>query len=97
VQSQFNFDSSAEARSEDDALKLWRERCQRERLALAKELGLPIGHEAEVWLTGGIRLRGKLQLHEEMLLHASVSPDNTRLLIGRTPFYYKEIDSCVRL
>ena len=29
--------------------------------------GLPLGHQVEVWLLGGIRLRGRLRLEEEVL------------------------------
>jgi hypothetical protein len=35
---------------------------------LARRIHLPLGHEVEVWLYGGIRLRGKLSVKEEMLL-----------------------------
>ena len=29
---------------------------------LARKMGLPLGHEVEVWLIGGMRLRGRLRL-----------------------------------
>ena len=34
---------------------------------LAHQLNLPVGHQVEVYLCGGIRLRGRLRLGEEML------------------------------
>src|SRR5580765_7066858 len=34
---------------------------------VAKRMNLPLGHEVEVWLTGGIRLRGRLRLQEGLL------------------------------
>ena len=33
---------------------------------LARRINLPLGHQVEIWLSGGIRLRGKLRLQEEM-------------------------------
>jgi hypothetical protein len=97
VQSEFNFDFQTTFGSDDDALSHWRKQREQEQLSLAKSLGLPIGAEAEVWLKGGVRLRGRLELDEEMLLHASASTHNTKFLIGRTPFLYSEVESCVRL
>ena len=38
---------------------------------------LPLLHQVEVWLVGGIRLRGKLQLQEEMLV---IEEDHVRHL-----------------
>lgn len=34
---------------------------------LASQRNLPLGHSVEVWLRGGIRLRGTLRLCEEIL------------------------------
>ena len=34
----------------------------------ARRLNLPLGHQVEVWLCGGSRLRGLLRLREEMLI-----------------------------
>lgn len=64
---------------------------------LARRLNLPLHHEVEVWLVGGIRLQGKLQLQEEVLF---VEEDQVRQLglrIGRTTFTVREMESCVRL
>jgi hypothetical protein len=96
MQPEFNFDSAA-AVSEGDAVSRWREQRREEQIALARSLGLPIGREAEVWLKGGIRLRGRLELQEEMLLRTSATPENTKLLIGGTPFDYSQMESCVRV
>ena len=64
---------------------------------LARRINLPLGHEVEVWLRGGIRLRGKLRLEEELLF---VEEDRVRcleLMVDRVPFTYRELESCVRL
>src|SRR3954469_25316904 len=34
---------------------------------LARKMNLPLGHEVEIWLFGGVRLRGVLRLKEEAL------------------------------
>ena len=35
---------------------------------LARKMGLPLGHEVEVWLIGGLRLRGKLRFRRKLCL-----------------------------
>ena len=44
---------------------------------LARRMNLPLGHEVEVWLYGGVRLRGKLRLREELLF---IEEEQVRLL-----------------
>lgn len=64
---------------------------------VARRLGLPLGHLVEVWLTGQIRLRGRLRLQEEVLF---VEEDRVRhlgLAVDHTTFAYREMESCVRL
>jgi hypothetical protein len=64
---------------------------------LARRIGLPLGHEVEIWLYGGIRLRGRLRLQEELLF---VEEDRVRhlgLIVDKVPFTYREMESCVRL
>ncbi len=64
---------------------------------LARRINLPIGHDVEVWLYGGIRLRGKLRLQEKILF---IKEDHVRhlpLRIDRATFTYREMESCVRL
>jgi hypothetical protein len=64
---------------------------------LALRLNLPLGREVEVWLTGGIRLRGKLQLQSEMLLIEEEKVRHLPLRIGSSDFTPREIESCARL
>src|SRR5439155_15392297 len=64
---------------------------------LARELGMPLGHHVEVWLIGGIRLRGKLRLHEEMLFIEEERLRHLELLVDNITFTYREMESCVRL
>lgn len=64
---------------------------------LAKKLNLPLLHPVEVWLVGGIRLRGILRLQEEMLI---IPEDQVRLLglkVDQVGFTMREMESCVRL
>jgi hypothetical protein len=64
---------------------------------LARRIHLPLGYQVEVWLYGGVRLRGKLRLREE---HLFIEEDNVRhleLVVDRVAFAYREMESCVRL
>ena len=92
-QGEFEFDGSAGG----DGYARWVAVKTLAAIEIARRLDLPLGHEVEVWLTGGIRLRGKLQLEKEMLL---VEEDRVRhlgLRVGRATFSLQEMDSCVRL
>ena len=64
---------------------------------LARRMNLPIGHQVEVWLLGGIRLRGKLCLKEEILFIEEDRVRHLELLVDHVPFTYREMESCVRL
>ena len=64
---------------------------------LARQMGLPLEHPVEVWLRGGIRLRGKLRLREEMLFVQSEKESGLSLVVDGVPFTWAEIESCVRL
>lgn len=64
---------------------------------LARQINLPIGHPVEVWLVGGVRLRGKLQLQEEKLFWGQHDVQNLGLLVDHVPFSLQEMESCVRL
>ena len=64
---------------------------------LARRMGLPLGRQAEVWLCGGIRLRGKLRLQEELLFIEEERVRHLELLVEGVPFTYREMESCVRL
>ena len=63
---------------------------------LARRLGLPLGHQVEVWLRGEVRLRGRLELAEEMLFVSEGDEARLQLAVGRTTFTAAEIESWVR-
>jgi len=65
--------------------------------AIARQLNLPIDHQVEVWLFGGVRLRGKLCLKEEVLFIEEDRVRHLELLVDHVPFTYREMESCVRL
>jgi small nuclear ribonucleoprotein (snRNP)-like protein len=64
---------------------------------LAQHLGLPLGQQVEVWLYGGIRLRGKLRLKHEFLFIEAENARHLELQIDKVTFAYREMESCVRL
>ena len=64
---------------------------------LARRMNLPLGHQVEVWLYGGIRLRGKLRLQEELLFVEEERARHLVLVVDGVPFTYREMESCVRL
>jgi len=64
---------------------------------LACRLNLPIGHEVEIWLYGGVRLRGKLRLKEEKLFIEEERVRHLELLVDHVVFTYREMESWVRL
>jgi hypothetical protein len=74
----------------------WQEERRAAKQALAQRLGLPLGHEVEVWLRGEVRLRGRLHLAEERLFLPAENDAHLRLAIGHTTFEAGEIESCVR-
>ena len=61
---------------------------------LARRMNLPLGHEVEVWLYGGVRLRGKLRLREELLFVEEEQVRRLELVVDRVGFYYREMESC---
>ena len=65
--------------------------------ALARQIGLPLGHRVEVWLVGGIRLRGILRLQEEILFIQEDRLRHLELLVDHVAFTYREMESCIRL
>lgn len=64
---------------------------------MARRLNLPLGHPVEVWLQGGLRLRGKLLLKEEMLFIDEDSARHLELRVNNVPFVLREMESCVRM
>ncbi len=65
--------------------------------ALAKKMNLPLGHLVEVWLNGGVMLRGILRLREELLFVEEERARELELVINKANFKAAEIESCVRL
>lgn len=65
--------------------------------AAAKKLNLPVGHLTEVWLRGGIRLRGALRLEKELLFIEEDRILELNLVLDGVTFAYSEIESCLRL
>ena len=78
--------------------ELWLRQRQSLIAHLTDQLGYPIGRQVEVWLQGGVRLRGKLTVREESI---HWSADNqaigVELGIGQVYFPIGQIESCVRL
>ena len=65
--------------------------------ALARTMNLPLGHLVEVWLNGGVMLRGTLRLREELLFVEEDRARELELMIDKANFKAAEIESCVRL
>ena len=65
-------------------------------MELARRVGLPIGHDVEVWLRGGIRLRGKLQLQEQVLMIEEDRLRHLEMTVDHVPFTYRDMESCTR-
>ncbi len=64
---------------------------------LARRIFLPLGHQVEVWLYGGIRLRGKMRLREEMRLVEEERIRHLEFVVDGVTFALREMESCVRL
>jgi hypothetical protein len=64
---------------------------------VARKLNLPLGHQVEIWLIGGVRLRGWLRLKEEALFLEEDKIRHLELTVDHVPFTYREMESCVRL
>ena len=92
-QGEFNF----EAQSTNDGHTRWLEGRRLAARELARQLHLPVGHQVEVWLFGGVRLRGQLQLREEMLFIEEERIRHMELMVDHVAFAYREMESCVRL
>lgn len=80
--------------SGEDGIALWRKQQDQHQLEVARKLGLPIGQEVEVWLRGGVRLRGRLRLEE--LFHPE-SKEGLKVAVDGTVFSVDELESCIRL
>ena len=83
--------------SADDGYSRWLAQRKLAVAEMARQMNLPLGHQVEVWLFGGVRLRGKLELQEEWLFFVKDDVKNLRLLVDHVPFSINEMESCVRL
>jgi hypothetical protein len=92
-QKQFRFDKP----SSEDGYAKWLASRQAAARELAQKLGLPLEHQVEVWLTGEIRLRGKLRLQEQVLFVEPGREQQLGLVVDKVQFAYGEMQSCVRL
>jgi hypothetical protein len=82
AQGGFNF----EAQSTNDGHTRWLEGRQLAARELAWQLHLPVGHQVEVWLFGGVRLRGQLRLREELPFVEEERVRHMELMVDRVAF-----------
>ena len=92
-QGEFDFDRSTSA----DGNTKWLTARRVTLPELARRLNLPLGHEVEVWLYGGVRLQGQLRLQEEVLFIEEERVRHLPLLVDEVSFTYRDMESCVRL
>lgn len=93
AQGEFNF----EAAGVGDGHARWLEGRRLAARELARRINLPIGHHVEVWLSGGVRLRGQLRLREELLFVDEGGARHLELTVDYVSFTCREMESCVRL
>ena len=92
-QGNFNF----EARGDEQGYTRWLTGRRVAVQELARRLGLPLDHQVEVWLCGGIRLRGKLRLQEEILFIEEERVRHLGLVVDHVAFTFREMESCIRM
>jgi hypothetical protein len=93
AQGEFDFDSAPAG----EGYSRWLAGRKTGAVELARRLNLPLDHEVEVWLLGGVRLRGKLLLQEEVLFIEEDGVQHLGLRVGLVPFTIREMESCIRL
>jgi hypothetical protein len=93
-QGEFSFDA---APGSGKGYIRWVRSRRRATTELAQKMGLPLGCQVEVWLQGGIRLRGELRLQEEALFIQEERIRHLGLMVDKVPFTYREMESCVRM
>jgi hypothetical protein len=92
-QGEFNFDQSTTT----DGYTKWLTSRRVTLHELARRMNLPLGHQVEVWLCGGVRLRGRLRLQEEIMFIEEDRVRHLPLLVDHVSFTYRDMESCVRL
>jgi hypothetical protein len=93
LQGEFSFDADAPG----DGYTQWLMGRRTAVEVVARKLNLPLGHQVEIWLIGGVRLRGRLRLKEEALFLEEDKIRHLELIVDHVPFTYREMESCVRL
>jgi hypothetical protein len=93
TQGEFNFDQA----SANAGYIKWLETRRVTMQDLARRMNLPLGRQVEVWLHGGVRLRGRLHLQEEILFIEEDRVRHLPLVVDRVSFIYRDMESCVRL
>ena len=93
MQGHFDFESS----SGHEGYTKWLVGRQIAAQELALRIHLPLGHPVEVWLRGGIRLRGRLRLQEEIHFIEEDQIHHLQLQVDHVLFTYGEMESCVSL
>lgn len=91
-QSELPFDAAAPPSGYDH----WQAERRAAKVTLSKRLGLPLGHQVEVWLRDEVRLRGRLELAGEKLFLPECNDVHLQLAVRRAIFEAREIESCVR-
>jgi lysophospholipase L1-like esterase len=80
-----------------DGYNAWLQERRAKITQFARQLGLPLGHFVEIWLRGGIRLKGKLLLREEKIFIPAARDLSLELTVDGVHFRPGEVESCVRL
>lgn len=93
AQQQLDFFSS----NATDGYNVWVQQRHAKVNEWAQQLGLPLGHTVEIWLRGGIRLRGRLLLREEKIFIPATRDLSLELVVNGFSFRPGEVESCVRL
>ncbi len=94
---QLGFDFAAAPGTSPSGYDRWQAERRQALEGLARQLGLPLGHQAEVRLRDGVVLRGLLALAEDELFIAGRRDFDLLLRVDRCTFKPNEIESCVRL
>ena len=92
-QGEFQFDQPAAAQGYEQ----WQEERRQAVEKLARDLNLPLNHRAEVWLPGGVRLRGILRFQQAPLFLEAAAARQTVLCVEGVTFAPGDIESFVRL
>ena len=85
------------ASAQEHGFQAWLNQRRAALTALARQLGLPIGHPVEVWLKGDVRLSGVLELAEAPLFVRDAQNAQFELRVERCTFTPADIESCVKL